>query len=124
MRPDAERRLGAHLRAVRPQHERIRLGVVGCGNHGVYWNLQKQVFRYPEVQVVAVCDVDRSHAEQAAQAQYLTGGPMMGNSMMQGSGPFSRMYINGLALASTSTLSTDAASSCVSEAPSTGGASG
>ena len=44
--------------------ERIRLGLVGCGNHGVYWNL-KQVFRCPEVQVVAVCDVDAGHLADA-----------------------------------------------------------
>ena len=44
--------------------ERIRLGLVGCGNHGVYWNL-KQVFRCPEVQVVAVCDVDADHLADA-----------------------------------------------------------
>jgi predicted dehydrogenase len=40
--------------------ERIRVGLVGCGNHGVYWNLP-QIFRCPEVQVVAVCDVDSEH---------------------------------------------------------------
>jgi predicted dehydrogenase len=40
--------------------ERIRVGLIGCGNHGVYWNLP-QIFRCPEVQVVAVCDVDSEH---------------------------------------------------------------
>lgn len=49
--------------AVAPS-ERIRLGLVGCGNHGVYWNL-KQAFRCPEVQAVAVCDVDQNHLADA-----------------------------------------------------------
>jgi predicted dehydrogenase len=46
--------------ATAPPSERIRVGLVGCGNHGVYWNLP-QIFRCPEVQVVAVCDVDSTH---------------------------------------------------------------
>jgi predicted dehydrogenase len=40
--------------------KRIRLGLVGCGNHGITWNLD-QIFRCPDVQVVGVCDVDRGH---------------------------------------------------------------
>jgi predicted dehydrogenase len=44
--------------------DRITLGLIGCGNHGVGWNL-KQIFRYPDVQVVAVCDVDRHRVEPA-----------------------------------------------------------
>lgn len=40
--------------------ERIRVGLIGCGNHGVYWNLA-QIFRCPEVVVAAVCDVDSNH---------------------------------------------------------------
>jgi predicted dehydrogenase len=37
--------------------ERIRLGLIGCGNHGVGWNL-RQIFRWSDAQVLAVCDVD------------------------------------------------------------------
>ena len=47
--------------------ERIRVGLIGCGNHGVYWNLP-QIFRCPEVQVVAVCDVDKNHLAEGQKA--------------------------------------------------------
>lgn len=47
--------------------ERIRVGLIGCGNHGVYWNL-KQIFDCPDVQVVAVCDVDRNHLAEGQKA--------------------------------------------------------
>ena len=47
--------------------ERIRVGLIGCGNHGVYWNLP-QIFRCPDVQVVAVCDVDKNHLAEGAKA--------------------------------------------------------
>lgn len=40
-----------------PPSDRIRLGLVGCGNHGVGWNL-RQIFRWPDAQVTVVCDVD------------------------------------------------------------------
>jgi predicted dehydrogenase len=46
--------------------ERIRAGLIGCGNHGVYWNLA-QAFRYPDVEVVALCDVDKEHLADAAR---------------------------------------------------------
>ncbi len=36
---------------------RITYGVIGCGSHGVGWNLV-QIFRCPDAQVIAVCDVD------------------------------------------------------------------
>jgi predicted dehydrogenase len=52
--------------------ERIRIGLIGCGNHGVYWNLP-QIFRCPDVQVVAVCDVDKNHlaeGKKAVDSQY------------------------------------------------------
>ena len=48
------------LGGVAAPSERIRVGLIGCGNHGVYWNLP-QIFRCPDVQVVAVCDVDKNH---------------------------------------------------------------
>jgi predicted dehydrogenase len=47
--------------------ERIRVGLIGCGNHGVYWNLP-QIFRCPDAQVVAVCDVDRNHLAEGQKA--------------------------------------------------------
>ncbi|MBI4579655.1 MAG: Gfo/Idh/MocA family oxidoreductase [Planctomycetes bacterium] len=36
---------------------RIVYGLIGCGPHGVEWNLP-QIFRCPDAQVIAVCDVD------------------------------------------------------------------
>jgi predicted dehydrogenase len=50
-----------------PPSERIRLGLIGCGNHGVTWNL-RQIFRYGQAQVVAVCDVDAQHLQNGKQA--------------------------------------------------------
>jgi predicted dehydrogenase len=47
--------------------ERIQVGLIGCGNHGVYWNLP-QIFRCGDVQVVAVCDVDRNHLAEGQKA--------------------------------------------------------
>lgn len=45
---------------------RITLGLIGCGLHGVGWNLS-QIFRNADSQVIAVCDVD-SQRMQGAQA--------------------------------------------------------
>jgi predicted dehydrogenase len=39
---------------------RIIYGYIGCGNHGVMWNFP-QVYRCPEAQIIAVCDVDQNH---------------------------------------------------------------
>jgi predicted dehydrogenase len=44
--------------------DRITLGLIGCGSHGLGWNLD-QVFPQRDARVVAVCDVDRSHREAA-----------------------------------------------------------
>lgn len=46
--------------------DRIIYGYIGCGGHGINWNFN-QVFRCPEAQIVAVCDVDeaRMHAAKA-----------------------------------------------------------
>ncbi len=44
--------------------ERIIMGMIGCGIHGEGWNLDR-MFENPDQQVVAVCDVDSQHAEQA-----------------------------------------------------------
>jgi len=38
---------------------RITLGLIGCGPHGVEWNLP-QIFRNTDSQVIAVCDVDEA----------------------------------------------------------------
>ncbi len=46
--------------------ERITMGLIGCGGHGTGWNLDR-MFDNPLQQVVAVCDVDRSHAARAQQ---------------------------------------------------------
>lgn len=57
--------------------ERIRVGMVGCGGHGTGWNLP-QIFRCPDVQVVAVCDVDSRHlagAKRVVDGHY---GPIFG----------------------------------------------
>jgi predicted dehydrogenase len=47
-----------------PPSERITLGLIGCGSHGAGWNLD-QIFRCPDAQVVAVCDVDTTRREAA-----------------------------------------------------------
>ncbi|WP_165234231.1 Gfo/Idh/MocA family protein [Aquisphaera insulae] len=57
--------------------ERIRVGLIGCGNHGVYWNLP-QIFRCPDAQVVAVCDVDRNHLAEGRKAVDDHYGPLVG----------------------------------------------
>jgi predicted dehydrogenase len=43
---------------------RIIYGYVGCGNHGMEWNFD-QVFRYRDAQIIAVCDVDQNHLNEA-----------------------------------------------------------
>jgi predicted dehydrogenase len=43
---------------------RIAVGFIGTGNHGVDWNLPPYL-KHPAAQVVAVCDVDRSHMLRA-----------------------------------------------------------
>jgi predicted dehydrogenase len=57
--------------------ERIRVGLIGCGNHGVYWNLP-QIFRCPDVQVVVVCDVDKNHLAEGRKAVDDHYGPILG----------------------------------------------
>lgn len=60
-----------------PPSERILVGLIGCGNHGVYWNLP-QIFRCPEVQVVAVCDVDSDHLADGRRVVDAHYGPVRG----------------------------------------------
>jgi predicted dehydrogenase len=40
--------------------ERISMGLIGCGNHGCGWNLDR-MFANNDQQVIAVCDVDSKH---------------------------------------------------------------
>ncbi|MBN2294896.1 MAG: Gfo/Idh/MocA family oxidoreductase [Pirellulales bacterium] len=46
--------------------ERITMGLIGCGGHGCGWNLPR-MFENNDQQVVAVCDVDSQHMENARQ---------------------------------------------------------
>ncbi|MDR1141933.1 MAG: Gfo/Idh/MocA family oxidoreductase, partial [Planctomycetaceae bacterium] len=40
--------------------ERITMGLIGCGSHGLHWNLPLML-KNPLQQVVAVCDIDKNH---------------------------------------------------------------
>ena len=42
--------------------ERITMGLIGCGSHGLGWNLQL-MSRNPVQHVIAVCDVDKNYLE-------------------------------------------------------------
>ena len=50
-----------------PPSERIAIGLIGCGNHGVGWNL-RQIFRSTDAQVLAVCDVDSERLKTGQKA--------------------------------------------------------
>ncbi len=43
---------------------RLTYGYIGCGSHGAGWNFA-QVFRYPDAQIIVVCDVDQQRLERA-----------------------------------------------------------
>ncbi len=43
---------------------RVAYGYIGCGYHGMGWNFD-QVFRCPDAQIIAVCDVDAEHLDAA-----------------------------------------------------------
>ena len=49
--------------AVAPSN-RITLGFIGTGDHGVNWNM-RYFFKQPDAQIVAVCDVDSARREDA-----------------------------------------------------------
>ena len=49
-----------------PPSERIVLGVIGTGDHGVNWNIRR-FLPEPDVQIIAVCDVDRERRRNAKQ---------------------------------------------------------
>ncbi|MCL2346755.1 MAG: Gfo/Idh/MocA family oxidoreductase [Planctomycetaceae bacterium] len=50
-----------------PPSERITMGLIGCGNHGIGWNLQMMALN-PMQQVIALCDVDKNYLEAARQS--------------------------------------------------------
>ncbi|MCD6303376.1 MAG: Gfo/Idh/MocA family oxidoreductase [Planctomycetes bacterium] len=56
--------LGAGGRA--PASERITLGFIGTGSHGIGRNL-RNFLPQPDAQVLALCDVDSRHLQQAVQ---------------------------------------------------------
>ncbi len=58
-------------------NERIRVGLIGCGGHGAGWNLN-QIFRCPDVQVVALCDVDSRRLTAAQEKVDKHYGPTLG----------------------------------------------
>lgn len=45
-------------------NKKITLGMIGVGQHGTGWNLSA-FLKFPDVRVLAVCDVDRDHRENA-----------------------------------------------------------
>lgn len=47
-----------------PPSERITIGFIGTGSHGIHWNLRAYLSQ-PDAQVVAVCDVDSNHLAEA-----------------------------------------------------------
>jgi len=49
--------------AVAPSN-RVIYGYIGCGGHGAGWNFD-QVFRCPDAQIIAVCDVDEGRMNAA-----------------------------------------------------------
>lgn len=49
-----------------PPSDRITVGFIGTGSHGIHWNLRAYL-EQPDAQVVAVCDVDRYHLDEAKQ---------------------------------------------------------
>lgn len=61
-----------------PPSERITMGLIGCGIHGLGWNLDLML-RNPEQQVVAVCDVDRNHRDAAQKKVEETYGKRQGS---------------------------------------------
>ncbi|HPZ82241.1 MAG TPA: Gfo/Idh/MocA family oxidoreductase [Thermogutta sp.] len=54
------------LAGLAPASERVTLGLIGCGGHGIGWNLA-MVFRHNDAQVIAVCDVDQRHLAAGKQ---------------------------------------------------------
>lgn len=67
------------LAGLAPASERITLGLIGCGGHGVGWNLA-QVFRHNDAQVVAVCDVDQRHLATGKERVDNFYGELLGNN--------------------------------------------
>ncbi|MBI5010969.1 MAG: hypothetical protein HZB98_15240, partial [Bacteroidia bacterium] len=61
-------------------NDKINLGMIGTGDHGINWNLAAYL-KLPDCRVVAACDVDASRASgKAVLPSYFTGlaaGPYM-----------------------------------------------
>lgn len=47
-----------------PPSEKITVGMIGTGSHGVHWNLRAYL-EQPDAKVLAVCDVDANHMAEA-----------------------------------------------------------
>lgn len=47
-----------------PPSEKITVGMIGTGSHGVHWNLRAYL-NQPDAKVLAVCDVDANHMAEA-----------------------------------------------------------
>jgi predicted dehydrogenase len=82
------------LGAATAPSERIRVGLIGCGGHGAGWNLD-QIFRCPEVQVVALCDVDRRRLEAAQKKVDAKYSPIVGDGYKpcEGYGDFRKLVL-------------------------------
>ena len=52
-------------RVVAPS-EKITVGFIGTGSHGIHWNLRAYL-QQPDAQVLAVCDVDGNHMAEAKE---------------------------------------------------------
>ncbi|MHB8973817.1 MAG: Gfo/Idh/MocA family protein [Pirellulaceae bacterium] len=49
-----------------PPSDKITVGFIGTGSHGISWNLRAYL-EQPDAQVLAVCDVDSKHMAEAKQ---------------------------------------------------------
>ena len=49
-----------------PPSDKITVGFIGTGSHGIGWNLRAYL-EQPDAQVLAVCDVDSNHMAEAKQ---------------------------------------------------------
>jgi len=68
-----------------PPSERIRLGLIGCGNHGIHWNM-RQIFRWGDAQILAVCDVDSNHLAEGKKAVDTQYGKLLGKDCKECTG--------------------------------------
>ena len=59
--------------SARGANDRITIGMIGTGNHGIKWNMS-HLFNIPDCQIVAVCDVDERRMENAQSIVHETYG--------------------------------------------------